>query len=113
MDMQVHGSEKDAEIIKLNMHLTDEKKKINEIKRSQKSLQSFNNSIPQRDESRLQQQIDQMEEDNDLLQQEVKSLKKKNQEHKKTLLAENLNVQKLKKQNRILESKLDNVPDGN
>ena len=34
MDMQVHGSEKDAEIIKLNMHLTDEKKKINEIKRS-------------------------------------------------------------------------------
>jgi hypothetical protein len=34
MEMQVHGSEKDAEIIKLNMHLNDEKKKINEIKRS-------------------------------------------------------------------------------
>lgn len=28
MEMQMHGSEKDAEIIKLNMHLTDEKKKI-------------------------------------------------------------------------------------
>lgn len=27
-DMQLHGSEKDAEIIRLNMHLADEKKKI-------------------------------------------------------------------------------------
>jgi uncharacterized coiled-coil DUF342 family protein len=46
MDMQMHGSEKDAEIIKLNMHLTDEKKKIQDIARSQKSLKSFSNSIP-------------------------------------------------------------------
>ena len=34
MDIQMHGSEKDAEIIKLNMHLTDEKRKIQELKRS-------------------------------------------------------------------------------
>jgi hypothetical protein len=32
--MQMHGSEKDAEIIKLNMHLTDEKKKLNDLMRS-------------------------------------------------------------------------------
>ena len=36
-DMQLHGSEKDAEIIRLNMHLADEKKKIQEIIRTNKS----------------------------------------------------------------------------
>ena len=35
--MQLHGSEKDAEIIRLNMHLADEKKKIHEIIRTNKS----------------------------------------------------------------------------
>jgi len=41
-EMQMNGSEKDAEIIKLNMHLADEKKKTQEAKRGQRS---FNKSI--------------------------------------------------------------------
>jgi uncharacterized protein involved in exopolysaccharide biosynthesis len=36
-DMQLHGSEKDAEIIRLNMNLADEKKRIQEIIRTNKS----------------------------------------------------------------------------
>lgn len=32
-DMQMNGSEKDAELIKMNMHLLDEKKKMQELYR--------------------------------------------------------------------------------
>lgn len=34
-DMQMHGSEKDAELIKMNMHLMDEKKKMQDLQRQQ------------------------------------------------------------------------------
>ena len=52
MEMQMHSSEKDAEIINLNMHLTDEKKKIQEIVRSQKSLVRSSSSTPVRDDNK-------------------------------------------------------------
>jgi len=58
-DMQMTGNEKDAEIIQLNMHLTDEKRKIHELIRgssaanlSQKSQHITTQHLSQRVNSR-------------------------------------------------------------
>jgi len=44
-EVQMNGSEKDVEIAKLNMHLTDEKKRAQDTKRQQRSV---NKSISDR-----------------------------------------------------------------
>lgn len=119
-DMQMSGSEKDAEIIQLNMHLTDEKRKIHELIRgsstanlshkSQHLSQRVNSKSDLTENTHIQQRLNQLHEENEQLNSETKHLKKKLESQRKQALTES---KVLKKEIKALQSKIQNVPDHN
>jgi hypothetical protein len=122
--MQLHGSEKDAEIIRLNMHLADEKKKIQEIIRTNKSsthgmsAKSLHTPAGRSDRHGSPRSRDapeptslklgQLQEENEQLFSENKQLKKKLDAQKKQHSTENKGF---KKEIKELQGRLHNVPD--
>lgn len=120
--MQLHGSEKDAEIIRLNMHLADEKKKIQEIIRTNKSsingmsakslhtvgksdrLASPRSRQEPTEPSSLK--LGQLQEENEQLFSENKQLKKKLDSQKKQHSTE---TKGFKKEIKELQAKLQKV----
>ena len=115
-EMQMNGSEKDTEIIKLNMHLADEKKKTQDFIRSQKLQQTKQSDYgsPVRDNDKtsqdLRQQLSQVQDDNEQFKQENKQLKKKVEYQKKQTLQEVQSNKSLKKDIKELESRLMSTP---
>ena len=128
----MNGSEKDAEIIKLNMHIADEKRKANKKTRTiEKSISNqslkksvspsratgirskdikhskFNSSGSERNNEAI---IAQLQEENEQFQLENKQLKKKSEGLKKQYLGEVLAVKTLKKEMKLLQEKL-NTPE--
>lgn len=124
--MQLHGSEKDAEIIRLNMHLADEKKKIQEIIRTNKSSShgmsaqslhtatkndKFGSPRSRQDYAEpTSSKLGQLQEENEQLISENKQLKKKMDSQKKQHTTE---TKGFKKEIKELQAKLQNVPDHN